>query len=316
MTQFGSGKCLICGSPGTSKLTCPLNPDAKNPNPSKHPLAKSKMSSAKPKVTTVLPKDSKLLQLKGPGSMPKPSVKSSMLTKRIKPVLPKSTFMESMNILNNRNMERNPVEHSRRMLALDTIDSLMNLPQDVGDKIFKYSTYNENYTMNRDREQPPPKYVRKHIVPVNYINTDEDTTIMDETGQYVYFVTVEPPERVISEPENNVAWYNSYSKALDSMQGHNNNYYHWHTPDERYPSGLYVYFFDSEEYYLVGEENISNGKSSINIYADILKYISGNNFKGDVIYAFDDDDLTGLKGEIPEGVDIDDAYEIHLNYGL
>ena len=29
------------------KLTCPLNPDAKNPNPSKHPLAKSKMSSTK-----------------------------------------------------------------------------------------------------------------------------------------------------------------------------------------------------------------------------------------------------------------------------
>ena len=40
MTQFGSGKCSICGSLGTSKLTCPLNPDAKNPNPSKHPLAK------------------------------------------------------------------------------------------------------------------------------------------------------------------------------------------------------------------------------------------------------------------------------------
>ena len=85
MSQLGSGKCSICGSPGTSKLTCPLNPDAKNPNPSKHPLAKSKMSSAKPKVKTVLPKDSKLLQLKGPGSMPKPSVKSRMLTKRIKP---------------------------------------------------------------------------------------------------------------------------------------------------------------------------------------------------------------------------------------
>ena len=61
MNQSGSGKCSICGSPGTSKLTCPLNPNAKNPNPSKHPLAK-KVSSAKPKVntkpkaTTVLPK--------------------------------------------------------------------------------------------------------------------------------------------------------------------------------------------------------------------------------------------------------------------
>ena len=146
MSQYGSGKCSICGSPGTSKLTCPLNPNAKNPNPSKHPLAKKtssklKTSSAKPKVKTVLPKHSKLLQLKGPGSMPKPSVKSKMLTKRIKPVLPKSTFMKSMNILNSRNMERNPVEHSRRMTALDTIDSLMSLPQDVGDKILKYSAH-------------------------------------------------------------------------------------------------------------------------------------------------------------------------------
>lgn len=96
MSQSGSGKCSICGSPRTSKSTCPLNPNAKNPNPSKHPLAK-KVSSAKPKVssksktsskskmTKVLPKHSKLLQLRGPGSMPKPSVKSSMLTKRIKP---------------------------------------------------------------------------------------------------------------------------------------------------------------------------------------------------------------------------------------
>lgn len=90
MNQSGSGKCSICGSPGTSKLTCPLNPDAKNPNPSKHPLAKKVSSTkskvnTKPKMTTVLPKDSKLLQLKGPGSMPKPSVKSRMLTKKIKP---------------------------------------------------------------------------------------------------------------------------------------------------------------------------------------------------------------------------------------
>ena len=40
MSQSGSGKCSICGSPGTSKSTCPLNPNAKNPNPSKHPLLK------------------------------------------------------------------------------------------------------------------------------------------------------------------------------------------------------------------------------------------------------------------------------------
>ena len=307
MSQSGSGKCSICGSPGTSKSTCPLNPDAKNPNPSKHPLAKK--VNTKPKVKTVLPKDSKLLQLKGPGSMPKPSIKSSMLTKRIKPVLPKSTFMESMNILNQRNMDRNPVEHSRRMLGLDTMDSLMSLPQDVGDKIFKYST-RKVYSRDPTRQS---KYTRIYIIPVNYINMDEDTTIMDETGQYVYFITVDPPEWAIREPQNNVIWFNSYRKALDTMQGFNSMLYPNLEQRGEYLGGLYIYFFDSGNYYLVGKENISNGKFSINIYADILKYISGNNFKGDEIYDIYE---LGLKGEIPEDVDIDDAFEIKLNFGI
>jgi predicted DNA-binding WGR domain protein len=75
--QFGAGKCTLCGSSGTSKTTCPLNPDSKNPNPQKHPLANKSKSK-------VLPKDSKLLQLKGPGSMAQPSMKPSMLTMKIK----------------------------------------------------------------------------------------------------------------------------------------------------------------------------------------------------------------------------------------
>ena len=88
--QFGAGKCSLCGSPGTSKATCPLNPKAKNPNPKKHPLAKKsqvkpKVTQVKPKVTQVKPEQSKFLQLKGPGSMPKPSKKSTMLTKKIYP---------------------------------------------------------------------------------------------------------------------------------------------------------------------------------------------------------------------------------------
>ena len=29
--QMGSGKCSLCGSPGVTKATCPLNPKAKNP---------------------------------------------------------------------------------------------------------------------------------------------------------------------------------------------------------------------------------------------------------------------------------------------
>lgn len=37
--QHGGGVCSLCGSPGTNKTTCPLNPAAKNPNPAKHPRA-------------------------------------------------------------------------------------------------------------------------------------------------------------------------------------------------------------------------------------------------------------------------------------
>ena len=37
----GGGKCSICGSPGVTKASCPLNPSAKNPKPDKHPMATS-----------------------------------------------------------------------------------------------------------------------------------------------------------------------------------------------------------------------------------------------------------------------------------
>jgi colicin import membrane protein len=37
--QIGGGRCSICGSPGTNKTSCPLNPNSLNPNPIKHPLA-------------------------------------------------------------------------------------------------------------------------------------------------------------------------------------------------------------------------------------------------------------------------------------
>ena len=111
--QKGCGKCKLCGSLGTSITTCPLNPLAKNPNPKKHNLAKTN-------IKHVLPKDSKLLQLKGPGSMPKPSNKSAMLTKRIKPSLPKKTFLEGLSIM-DRNRVRNPKPLSRRDI-MNSID--------------------------------------------------------------------------------------------------------------------------------------------------------------------------------------------------
>ncbi|MDB4507324.1 hypothetical protein N9064_00380 [bacterium] len=37
--QYGGGQCSLCGSEGTTKASCPLNPDAKKPNSEKHPNA-------------------------------------------------------------------------------------------------------------------------------------------------------------------------------------------------------------------------------------------------------------------------------------
>jgi len=44
--QVGGGACSLCRSPNTNKSTCPLNPGAAKPNPSKHPLAAAIMSGA------------------------------------------------------------------------------------------------------------------------------------------------------------------------------------------------------------------------------------------------------------------------------
>jgi hypothetical protein len=37
--QNGGAKCGLCGSAGTNRSTCPMNPKAKNPNAAKHLLA-------------------------------------------------------------------------------------------------------------------------------------------------------------------------------------------------------------------------------------------------------------------------------------
>ena len=38
-------QCSLCGSPGTNKTTCPLNPDTQNANPEMHPLANPPVST-------------------------------------------------------------------------------------------------------------------------------------------------------------------------------------------------------------------------------------------------------------------------------
>jgi hypothetical protein len=44
--QYGGGNCSLCGSPGTTKSTCPRNPEATNPNPAKHPNASGAVAPA------------------------------------------------------------------------------------------------------------------------------------------------------------------------------------------------------------------------------------------------------------------------------
>ena len=98
INQFGAGKCSLCGSSGTSKATCPLNPKAKNPDPKKHPLAEkpttlSLLSNKSKSKSKVKPEKSKLLQLKGPGNVAKPSIKPPLNTMKIK----KKTMKKSTN---------------------------------------------------------------------------------------------------------------------------------------------------------------------------------------------------------------------------
>jgi hypothetical protein len=46
--QKGGGKCSLCGSPGTVKTNCPLNPNAPNPDYAKHPLAANVSAGPRP----------------------------------------------------------------------------------------------------------------------------------------------------------------------------------------------------------------------------------------------------------------------------
>jgi serine/threonine protein kinase len=50
LSQVGGGNCSLCHSPNTLKSTCPLNPKATKPNPTKHPKAtiKAKMPAISP----------------------------------------------------------------------------------------------------------------------------------------------------------------------------------------------------------------------------------------------------------------------------
>lgn len=39
IVYMSESRCSLCSSPGTNKVTCPLNPSATSPNPERHPLS-------------------------------------------------------------------------------------------------------------------------------------------------------------------------------------------------------------------------------------------------------------------------------------
>lgn len=61
MNQIGGSSCSLCGAPGVTKLTCPLNNDAKKPIPAKHNAAPAPIVQSAPKAkvnVTIKPKPS------------------------------------------------------------------------------------------------------------------------------------------------------------------------------------------------------------------------------------------------------------------
>lgn len=84
--QFGGGMCSLCKSPGTNKSTCPLNADATNPNPLKHPLA-APVAVPKPPVAHVaVPKRAEPI---ANAPVFKPIIRGKIaLPKRVEPIAP------------------------------------------------------------------------------------------------------------------------------------------------------------------------------------------------------------------------------------
>lgn len=81
--QTGGGNCSFCGAPDTNKTTCPLNPDAKNPNPLKHNVAAPAVPVQKPKPKPVLkaPAAPAVAPAVAPAPKPKPKPKPKPVLK-------------------------------------------------------------------------------------------------------------------------------------------------------------------------------------------------------------------------------------------
>ena len=162
--QLGAGKCSLCGSPGTSKATCPLNPKAKNPNPKKHPLAKKsqvkpKVTQVKPKVTQVKPEQSKFLQLKGPGKdVAKPTIKPPLNTMKIK----KKTMKKS-SIKYDNEWAKKEGNYASGKPTKKQLDDRIKMIKEIYTLYKEIITYDKDYP-NPDNWGDPPQYCYKDLL--------------------------------------------------------------------------------------------------------------------------------------------------------
>ena len=181
--QFGAGKCSLCGSSGTSKATCPLNPKAKNPDPKKHPLAEkptttlSLLSNKSKSKSKVKPEKSKLLQLKGPGNVAKPSIKPPLNTMEIK----KKTMKKSSINFDNKwaKKEGNYVSGKPTKKQLD---DRIKMIKEI------YTLYKEIITYDKDYPNPnnwgdPPEYCYKDLL-MNMVQELKDELKQHKSKQH------------------------------------------------------------------------------------------------------------------------------------
>ena len=179
--QFGAGKCSLCGSSGTSKATCPLNSKAKNPDPKKHPLAEKPTTTlsllSNKSKSKVKPEKSKLLQLKGPGNVAKPSIKPPLNTMKIK----KKTMKKSSINFDNKwaKKEGNYVSGKPTKKQLD---DRIKMIKEI------YTLYKEIITYDKDYPNPnnwsdPPEYCYKDLL-MNMVQELKDELKQHKSKQH------------------------------------------------------------------------------------------------------------------------------------
>ena len=183
--QFGAGKCSLCGSSGTSKATCPLNSKAKNPDPKKHPLAEkptttlsllSNKSKSKTK-SKVKPEKSKLLQLKGPGNVAKPSIKPPLNTMKIK-----NKTMKKSSINFDNKWAKKEGNYVSGKPTKKQLDDRIKMIKEI------YTLYKEIITYDKDYPNPnnwsdPPEYCYKDLL-MNMVQELKDELKQHKSKQH------------------------------------------------------------------------------------------------------------------------------------